>query len=235
MKILLTATLILTSSFTIASQDLSEETKDFLKQNNITLVNEGITQEHIDVFRKSYERLPTDLNRELLDKGRKLRLIYGQGVSDDSSWTTPKTHDGRSFKDVVGVGGSPYWGAPTRIVVNRFHKSHGSADLYLHEEAHSIDSTYGYHTITGTKEWRNLHSLPMVKTFLKKKKMTDYYINSPEETFAELFALYYASDETQTEIHAELPDVAVYFESLRSIKKASMSKGVSGIFNILGF
>lgn len=226
MKTTLAFLLLTYSMFSFA---LSEDTEQFLRENNIKLFGSEITEEHIADFRESYDKLPPHLTKELVNRGRELRLIYGK-LTNDPSFRSQTTIDGRETGNVLGIGGSAYWKRPTRIVVDRLHdrsqNGHGSVDLYLHEEAHTIDSTYGQSLISKTKKWVTIHKIPSVRAYLKKY-LNDAYVNSAEESFAELFARFHAGPEPRDELYAQVPEVAEYFENFRSIREASKGQGVS--------
>lgn len=218
MKFIIPIVLIFTSSF---AHSLSKAHENFLKDNNIRLMSEEITDEHIDQFKVSYLKLPGDLNQELLDRGRIIHLIFGIGVSDDPTWgNLSETFDGRGWDIVPGAGGSPYWKRPTRIVVNKLHEGHGSKDLVLHEEAHTIDCTYGDYKISSNVEFGALFDDPTVQAYLSKICST-YCEENKKEAFAELFAHYYTSNETREALEFHAPSVAEFFRNFRSIKQAS--------------
>lgn len=218
MKFSLSLVLIIISFSAVA---LTAEKEKFLKENKILLQSEQIEDSHIDRFIKSYMKFPSELTKELLGRGRKIHLIFGHGVSDDPTWgKEDKTFDGRDWSDVPGAGGSTYWKSPTRIVVNRMDEGHGSVDLYLHEEAHTMDSTYGYFKISDSEVFKKIFSNPSVTQYLNSITSTGYYENS-REAFAELFARYHAGPQSRKILEEKAPEAALFIQNLKSIREAS--------------
>jgi Pro-Pro endopeptidase len=105
---------------------------------------------------------------------------------------------GPTWDEVPGIGGSKL--VMAKIGHSKKGQGHGSVNLELHELAHSID-----HYVFG--------SIRTNKTYLKiwKKEApllfpgNSYFINFPEEYFAETFAMYYLSGETRDILKIKAP------------------------------
>lgn len=217
MNFLLVFLLIIGSSFAHAH---SEKNEQFIKDNRVVLVHDNITEKELNQFKKSFLKFPSDLNKELLDQGRVIHLIKGRGVTADPTWEGKnKTFDGRDWSGVPGAGGSTYWNRPTRIVVNRLHQGHGAIDLFLHEEAHTLDFTYGDSRISNNQAWTEVFAKTSVKKYLQK--ICRNYCKDKREAFAELFAHYYHSVQTRRQLELAAPEAATFFKRLRSIREAS--------------
>jgi hypothetical protein len=199
-------------SFSVYAQE------DFFSSNNIILKSENISQEYLDDFIIQFKKFPEVLMQEMLQRNAKIHLIEGHGVTDDPTWGLSfRTWDGRSWKDVPGAGGNPRSGAPTRIVVNRLHEGHGSVNLFLHEHAHALDSTYKTDGVSNSKTWKELLKKAHIKEYLSSICKKDYCL-VPREAFAETFARFHENDETRADIEERAPEIAAMFNSLTSVK-----------------
>lgn len=200
---------------------VSEETLQYLKKNNFFLKRGIFTEELIQDVLLEYHKIPLVIRSEMLKKGAKIHLIQGHGVTEDPTWKGGDvvTWDRRRWSDIPGSGGAPYKKTPTRIVANRLNEGHGSLNLFLHEHAHSLDSTYKLQGVSESKQWKRVLSMSVnVENYLRKICDNDYCLKR-EEGFAELFARYFHGEESRLEIEQELPLIAEFFEKLISIKK----------------
>jgi Pro-Pro endopeptidase len=112
-----------------------------------------------------------------------------------------------TWDDVPGLGG-------TRIVLVKLGhseqgKGHGSINLELHEVAHSVDQIV----------FNGIHSKPdFLKIWRKEANRLFpgnwYFINYPEEYFAETFAYYYYNHETREYLRTVAPLTYEYMKSL---------------------
>lgn len=216
-KWLAALTLVLISSVAFA---LSPEKAKYLKDNGIILVTQPMEERYIDEFLLSYQKFPTDLAQELIKLGRKIHLIQGHGVSDDPTWDDDlQTFDGRDWSTVPGAGGKPFWHWPTRIVVNRLKEGHGSRNLFLHEEAHAMDLSYGIFKISRSSAFQELLK---TRSFLNyMEEVCPGYCEVPQEAFAELFARYYADGASRKKLQRSSPQAFNFIKNLRSIREAS--------------
>ncbi len=190
--------------------------EDFLRQNKIKLIPENMHPGLVREFSRHLQLFPRPLLEEMLRKGAKITLIDGYGVTDDPSFRGDHTHDGRSWTTVPGAGGNPSHGVPTRIVVNRLDYN-GSANLFLHEHAHALNSLYNTQGITNSRAWKNLiRQNPGAMEVLDRTCGT-YCTGNADEAFAELFALYYGGRRELIENYA--PDMADFFRSFHSVRE----------------
>lgn len=205
-----------------------EVTPEYLRSNNIILKSENIDPRDLSDFVQEYEKFPISLRNEMQRKGGKIHLIHGMGVTEDPTWRTQSdTKDGRSWSTVPGAGGAPFANMPTRIVVNRLREGHGSTNLFLHEDAHSLDSTYRSAGVSKSNAWKELmRNNPQTASFLSA---CGEYCNSDEkERFAELFAIYYESCGGGKEaMERQLPEVAAFFSNLNSVQDVSRNRRVT--------
>lgn len=220
MKILNLLPLLALLSFSTFAQVSKSE----LSRNKIILVSDNVDERDLEDFMKEFAKFPIHLNQEIIKKGGSIHLIHGNGVSDDPSWKSgAQTFDGRGWENVPGGGGVPRIRRPTRIVVNRLYDGHGSINLFLHEQAHTLDYTYKDKGVSNSQVWKDLMTKnENINSYLRK---CGRYCNENEnERFAELFAIYHHSAESRAEMIQMLPEVADYFRNLTSIKKATNAK-----------
>lgn len=210
--------------------------RNFLKQHNIVLVDDGIKSKNLEQFIFEFLKFPARLQEEMIEAGTEIRLMSGDGVAQDPTWETdPKTQDaefderyatfdGREWANVPGAGGATLANAriPTRIVVNKLYDrsvhGHGSINLFLHEHAHSLDSLYELRHISHSAEWRKIHGGQDVQQYLGNV-CGKYCQSSAEESFAELFATYYACPASREQMDEEAPEAHDFFRDLRSARK----------------
>lgn len=209
------------------------ELQPVLRANNIHIVAGTVTDTRIlKKFLDDFNRFPQPLREEMKRKGSRINLIVGQGVSEDPSWAEEarraarpadwvNTHDGRPWSQVPGAGGSlgnpP---TPTRIVINRLNQGHGASNLFLHEYGHTLDSMYGHHAITATRQWKDaLAADTRSREFIQS--ICGNYCNDaahPEEAFAELFSYYHACAETKNHMQAFMPAISNFFDKLTNVR-----------------
>lgn len=207
-----------------------------LQSNNISVVPGNVVQPaNVDKFLQSYRKFPQSLRTEMVGRRARITIMEGEGVKTDPTFTDAETFDGRDWSKVPGSGGevSKHFNIPTRIVVNSLTHNHGSADLVLHEHAHTLDSLYGRHGISSSGAWHNLIGAePSHMDFLKLLG-GDYTSRHPEEAFAEAFAYYFNCEATRKHMEEEVPQFAEFFKNLSSVKdllSGSPAKPVVSVF-----
>ncbi|MFA5583092.1 MAG: hypothetical protein WDA09_02665 [Bacteriovoracaceae bacterium] len=221
----LTFTLAANASVNTLGQKSLDSFVTFFEEENIFVTTENAHPKDIQTFLNEFRKFPNELHQEMMRQGGKIHLIHGESVIDDPSWLQEhsNTFDGRAWKQVPGAGGFPYYGTPTRLVVNHLNNKtrHGSSNLFLHEHAHSLDSTYSYHGISSSNTWKKLmRQNPQVEGYLNTKCVNRYCTDNEPERFAELFSLYFHSEETRQEMERVVPKIADFFKNLnvRTIK-----------------
>ncbi|TRZ37819.1 toxin [Niallia circulans] len=138
---------------------------------------------------KRLNRLPLSLLSKIEDKGIRVKLFTGKLTDNPTAkqfagiiprgYMTTKTWD-----DVPGIGGGQT--VLVKIGSSRKGSGHGSVNLELHELAHSIDyKVLNYYS----KKEQFLSAWNKEKASLFPHRL--YFLNYPEEYFAEAFAMYY--------------------------------------------
>jgi Pro-Pro endopeptidase len=194
---------------------------DVMKLNRIELITPSAQAAHVEQFMAEFAKFPKPLIDEMHSRNVGIRILEGTGVANDTTfgnWT--HTSDGRDWSTVPGSGGrvDSHSNVPTRIVINRMYGTTTAANLFLHEHAHTLDSLYGYHVLSSTKTWANLiHQTSGAREFINVI-CGEYCLKSDAEAFADLFAYYYACEETRRHMEEKVPVIADFFKNLNSVK-----------------
>jgi hypothetical protein len=116
-------------------------------------------------------------------------------------------HSSVTWDDVPGLGGSHL--VLVKIGHSEKGKEHGSVDLELHELGHSVDYIVFdriHETSAFLAIWREEANRLFPHNY--------YFLNYPEEYFAESFAYYYYNDETRAYLKAAAPKTYQFIDHL---------------------
>jgi hypothetical protein len=170
-------------------------------------VGRPLTLDEFNAANEQIAKVPLAVHQTVGAAGKSIKMWSGRGITEHPEkahlrgvhprgWPTGKTWD-----QVPGAGGGD-----TYIVANRLQAGHGSANLILHEHAHTYERAH--QQVTGVKlsqapEWQAVHqTVPWIDPYQR---------SYPEESFAESFAKYYHSAITRLQLAAE---VIQYFAGL---------------------
>ena len=130
---------------------------------------------------------------------------------------TPRgyTEDGPTWDDVPGIGG-------TRLVLAKIGNSnkgegHGSVNLELHELAHSVDRI-AFDFIRDDSTFLGIWYQEAQNQFPNQP----YFLNYPEEYFAESFAMYYLNEDTRNELKEKSPLTFEFLTNLEQIENNNL-------------
>ncbi|WP_044748364.1 anthrax toxin lethal factor-related metalloendopeptidase [Bacillus alveayuensis] len=117
------------------------------------------------------------------------------------------THSPVTWDDVPGLGGNHI--VLVKIGHSERGKGHGSINLELHELAHSIDRLV----------FNGIRFQPRFLAIWRKEAHhlfsgNPYFLDYPEEYFAESFAMYYYSRETRQQLKENAPLTYQYIKNL---------------------
>lgn len=162
---------------------------------------------------KRISKIHPDILDGLIKNNVKIKLFTGK-LTDEPAFShlsgiTPRgwENSGLTWDDVPGTGGTFLVAA--KIGHSRYGSGHGSINLELHEVAHSVDrKVFGLirHKVKYQKIWKN--EAPIL--FPGK----DYFLDYPEEYFAECFAMYYLNEKTRSELQKKAPKTFEYIKEL---------------------
>jgi hypothetical protein len=139
--------------------------------------------------------------------------LFNGKLTDNSSaaylkGTTPRGYGNNAkWDDVPGMGGSHT--VLVKIGASDKGKGHSSVNLELHELAHSID-TIVYGGIQDDPEFLNIWGKEVHILFPNQP----YFINYPEEYFAEVFAIFYVNQEQNDRLKLLAPRTYAYIKQL---------------------
>lgn len=124
------------------------------------------------------------------------------------------SENGPTWDEVPGIGGS----RAILVKVGNSHKGegHGSANLELHEIAHTFDRIV-FDQVRDEPEFQKIWIKEAENLFPNQ----DYFISFPEEYFAEAFVYYFLSEQTNKYLQKEAPLTYSYFVNLfqRNVEK----------------
>lgn len=158
------------------------------------------------------DKLPSSILAKMVQEGIQLHLFEGnltdQPTAEHLKGVIPRGYtSNKTWDDVPGVGGSKV--VLVKIGASAKGNGHGSVNLELHELAHSIDR-YVYDEIRSSPAYLKIWKQERNLLFPGQS----YFINYPEEYFAETFAMYYLSGETKELLKKEAPKTYAFFNSL---------------------
>ena len=161
---------------------------------------------------QSIHKLPSSLLFKLVEKDVKIKLFNG-GLTDEASAAHLKGDKPRGYgsdaiwDDVPGMGGSHT--VLVKIGASDKGKGHGSVNLELHELAHSVDQIV-YGGIQDDDKFLSIWRKEVHTLFPNQL----YFINYPEEYFAEAFAMYYVNQKQNQCLKESAPQTYSYIKSL---------------------
>ncbi len=172
-----------------------------------------------DELLKMIERIsqihPTILEKAVQNK-LKLKLFTGS-LTEQPGFThlkgvKPKGYTRYTWDDVPGAGGTKL--AMAKVGHSVKGKGHNSVNLELHEFAHSIDK----HVFDSIRTEPLFNEIWIEEAPLMFPGQL-YFIEHPEEYFAEVFAMYYLGFFTQSELAIHAPKTFNYLKQLQTKDK----------------
>lgn len=161
----------------------------------------------------SVQSLPISLLEKTVEKGVRIRLFEGK-LTDNPSAAHLKGKVPRGYvnpehtwDDVPGMGGSRI--VLVKIGANSRGNGHNSVNLELHELAHSLDKVV-YGGIREKPDFQAIWKQEVENVFPGQA----YFVEYPEEYFAECFALFYVSKEQNILLKRFAPRTYQYIKAL---------------------
>lgn len=180
----------------------------------ILLPNGSFDEEAAAQIVNRIDSLPISLLKKIYDQHIKICLFTGR-LTDFPSTRSLKGITPRGYADttvtwdnVPGAGGG-------RIVFIKIGASdkgegHGSVNLELHELAHSVDRIV-FERIRDQNYFQSIWKLEAQQLFGNN----DYYLLYPEEYFAEVFAYFYANNDTNRYLKERAPKTYTFIKKLQ--------------------
>lgn len=199
-----------------------EEQARYLRDNNMSVVYGTATPEQIQAVIDEHQLIPAPIRRDMVARGARIHLIAGDRVGLDPSWNVERDRapeaqrvDWDNSAHLPGTGGflgNPI--LPTRIALTRLEYN-GSANLLLHEHAHTLNSSGHLHALSSSQQWRAALAQDSRATeFLRT--ICGSHCDRPEEAFCELFANYFACEETKNQMREFMPTISRLFDRMGS-------------------
>jgi Pro-Pro endopeptidase len=163
---------------------------------------------------------------KVVEKNLKLKLFTGS-LTDQPGFThlkgvKPRGYVRYTWDDVPGAGGTKV--ALAKIGHSAKGKGHGSINLELHEIAHTIDR-HVFDSIRNKSDFIEIWEAEASILFPGQP----YFLDNPEEYFAETFAMYYLSFFTRAELYIHSPRTYEYIQKLEDTNSADTN--VVTLFN----
>ncbi|PLR82745.1 MULTISPECIES: anthrax toxin lethal factor-related metalloendopeptidase [Bacillus] len=158
-------------------------------------------------------QLPEPLLQKMNREGILLILFQGKLTENPSashlSGIVPRGYESKKvWDDVPGIGGSKK--VLVKIGASEKGMGHGSVNLELHELAHSLDR-YVFNQIRYNPYFLQIWKEEQITLF----PGIDYYLNFPEEYFAEIFAMYYLGGESRELLQERAPKSYEFIKALK--------------------
>ena len=158
-------------------------------------------------------KLPRSLLQSLKNNHIKIKLFTGsltdQAEAAHLKGIQPRGYTTKSWDDVPGMGGSKT--VLVKIGHSEKGKDHNSINLELHELGHSVDKIL-LGNISETSDFQDIWMRDVNILFPNQS----YFIDYPEEYFAEAFAMYYYSDDSRKDLLVKAPLTYEFIQSIEN-------------------
>ncbi|MFZ3588723.1 anthrax toxin lethal factor-related metalloendopeptidase [Bacillus sp. DJP31] len=190
----------------------------------IVVPTEKYQKEEVLKMIERISRIHPTILEKVVENNIRLKLFTGS-LTDQPGFThlkglKPRGYVRYTWDDVPGAGGTKL--AHAKVGHSAKGKGHGSVNLELHELAHSIDKHV----------FRSLRSDPLfIEIWAEEAEFLfagqPYFIDHPEEYFAEAFAMYYLGFFTRSELEVHAPRTFQYINDLHMIEKDRLKLALS--------
>jgi Pro-Pro endopeptidase len=176
------------------------------------LPDEAFNYEEVTKIISRIDKLPEEILGKLTENRIRIVLFNGKltdhPTARDLAGITPRGYESdQTWDEVPGVGGSKY--VLVRIGNSEQGKGHSSVNLELHELAHTVDR-YVYNMIREDEEFLELWKKETKFLFPGRT----YFLNYPEEYFAETFAMYFLGGEYRELLKKTAPETYRFIDGL---------------------
>lgn len=158
------------------------------------------------------EKIPYPILAKLADKNVNI-ILSNTNITEVEEYehlkgVTPRGWEGtgKTWDDVPGAGGKT---VVARIGYSEPGEVHSAINLELHETAHAIDA-YVFDDIALKKEFKAIWEQEVNSVFGDDP----YFVNYPEEYFAETFAMYYLNENEREVLRNKAPLTYEFIKNL---------------------
>ncbi|WP_246941868.1 anthrax toxin lethal factor-related metalloendopeptidase [Bacillus pinisoli] len=177
----------------------------------VVLPSEEFNETEVLLMIRQISHIHSSILEKAVNQDLKLKFFQGPLTSQTGfthlKGVKPRGHEQLTWDDIPGAGGSKL--ALAKIGYSEKGKSHGSVNLELHEFAHSID-LHVFHSLRNDHDFLEIWKEEAVLLF----PSNPYFIENPEEYFAEVFAMFYFEEHTQLELFNKAPKTYLYLKEL---------------------
>lgn len=183
-------------------------------ENMIMLPHGDFDEQAVTKMIQRIDQLPGELLQKIVDNGIVVVLFNGKLTdfpsTKDLKGIIPRGYpnSGTTWDDVPGAGGNRF--VHVKIGASDFGKGHASINLELHELAHSIDKLV-FDNIRDNAYFLSIWRMEAGLLFENRP----YFLNYPEEYFAESFAYYYLNEYTRKILNDNAPKTHQFIKNLR--------------------
>jgi hypothetical protein len=199
------------------------EHSDYIKHIIVVPTVNDHDEEVVNMIERISRIHPTILEK-VVENNIRIKLFTGS-LTDQPGFThlkgiKPRGYERFTWDDVPGTGGSKL--ALAKIGHSVKGKGHGSINLELHELAHSIDK-HVFHSLRDDSEFKNIWKEEASLLFPGQL----YFIDNPEEYFAEVFAMYYLGSSPRLQLYSHAPKTYHYLKQLETREEDGIQLAVS--------
>lgn len=178
----------------------------------ILLPKDPFNQREAAAMISRIDGLPSSMLEKVRDKKITVKLFEGKLTDNRSarnlSGISPRGYKSdKKWDEVPGIGGSKT--VLVKIGYSEKGKGHGSANLELHELAHSVDR-YVYNEIRYNQKFLKVWKQERSILFPGQA----YFLTFPEEYFAEAFAMYFVGGKYADELQEKAPATYEFIQGL---------------------
>ncbi|MBB3905793.1 MULTISPECIES: anthrax toxin lethal factor-related metalloendopeptidase [Anoxybacillaceae] len=183
-----------------------------LLRNMVILPDGPFNQVEAKKMVSTLARIDGDLLQKMADKQIYIKLFNGK-LTDEPSARSLRGKVPRGYMALLTWDDVPGMGGSRLVLVKIGHsdkgKGHGSINLELHELAHSVDYIV-LNDIHETPDFLAIWREEAERLFPGQY----YFLDYPEEYFAEAFAYYYHNNETRAHLQRLAPKTYEFMQQL---------------------
>lgn len=199
----------ITMEFTIKDYD-----KENIMDKLIVLPNESYDVNEANRMISRLNKIPSPILQKLAENKVKI-ILSNTNITEVKEYeylkgVTPRGWEGtgKTWDDVPGAGGKP---VVARIGYSDPGEAHGAVNLELHETAHAIDK-YVFNDVSSSESYKTMWKQEVKNVFGDNP----YFVNYPEEYFAETFAMYYVNEEQNLKLKEKAPLTYEFIKNLEN-------------------
>ena len=207
-------------SLPVQAEVVARSSSSALVLSHYRVIASAPEQKKIEAILGSLENVPDAIERKVNDSGGQV-VIFDGALTDIEELgylrgkTPPFRTDGGTYDEVYGFFSLDYnTGLGTAYVHQDKRTSHNYYTTELHEYGHMVDNlirTPIQGKLSSSEEFMRIFSYNAISLF---GDTTRFWKDTPKESFANFFALFYSLEKGRDWMRESFPDVHSYFENL---------------------